>query len=77
MSEPYRLETDTDGRKYVSVGDFIIYRYDDRIEVVLDGDIIETVPYMLIEATKAEKLYILKDVIIKYHNIANEPCPFD
>lgn len=75
--EPYRLETGTDGRKYVTVGDFFIYRYDDRIEVLFDGDIVETIQYMLIEPTKAEKLEILKDAIIKYHGITNEPCPFD
>jgi hypothetical protein len=75
--EPYRLETDAEGKKFVRVGDFIIYRYDDRIEVIVDDGIVETIPYMLIEPTKAEKLHILKDAIYKYHAIASEPCPFD
>ena len=73
----YKLETDAEGKKYVGVGDFIIYRYDDRIEVLLDGDIIETIDYMLVSPSKAEMLHILKDAITKYHIITYTPCPFD
>ncbi len=75
--DAYKIETNTKGKKYVEVGNFVIYLYSDRVEVTLDDDVVEIIDYMVIEPTKAEKLEILSDVIQKYHGITTEPCPFD
>ena len=71
----YRLKTHSNGKKYVEVGEYIIWLHSDRLEVVLAANTIEIVDFMVIEPTKAEKLYLLKELIKKYHCI--EPCPFD
>jgi len=76
----YTIQKAADNKKYIVVGEYTLWLYEDNIEAMHGDQLLQIHDYILISPTKTEKLEILTDVIQIYHNKIGqdiESCSFD
>lgn len=76
----YTIQKDHNNKKFITIGEYTLWLFEDNIEAMVDDRLLQVHDYMLIDPTKAEKLEILRDVIQHYHERIGqeiEACPFD